>query len=66
MIRIRPIIRPRVQPVRRVLTIPKSHPATIADVLVNTSYFVGKTFTLFTMFYCALNWLYYKDLNKDE
>lgn len=32
--------------------------------LLTTSYFVGKTITLFTFFYTSLNWLMYKNINQ--
>lgn len=32
--------------------------------LVEVSYYVGKSITLFVGFYCALQWLHYKDLLK--
>ena len=28
------------------------------------SYYVGKSIILFTMFYCGLNWMHYRDLRK--
>jgi hypothetical protein len=28
------------------------------------SYFTGKSIILFTLFYCSLNWLHYRDLRK--
>lgn len=37
---------------------------------VTTSYFVGKGIILYTMFYCTMNWWFYKrtreDLENDE
>lgn len=30
-----------------------------------TSYLVGKSIILFTMFYCTLNWWHYRRLNKE-
>lgn len=32
--------------------------------IVEMSYFVGKSITLFVGFYCGLQWLYYRDINK--
>ena len=32
--------------------------------LIYTSYLVSKGIILYTMFYCSLNWLYYKEKNK--
>lgn len=32
--------------------------------LEQVSYYVGKSIVLFTMFYCGLNWLHYRDLRK--
>jgi len=28
------------------------------------SHYIGKGITLFTMFYCTLNWMYYKKINQ--
>lgn len=30
------------------------------------TYFMGKSITLFTMFYCSLNWWYYKSIRKEH
>jgi hypothetical protein len=30
----------------------------------DTSYYIGKSIILFTMFYCTLNWSFYRDLRK--
>lgn len=35
------------------------------DTLNVTSYFVGKGIILFTMFYCTMNWAYYRGIRKD-
>jgi hypothetical protein len=32
---------------------------------VTTSYFIGKGVILFTMFYCSMNWWYYKRMRED-
>lgn len=32
---------------------------------VDTSYYVGKSITLFTMLYCGLNWLYYSKIASE-
>jgi hypothetical protein len=37
----------------------------LVDSLVNSSYFVGKSIILFTMFYCTLNWAHYRSLRKE-
>lgn len=34
--------------------------------LVTISHYVGKSITLFVGFYCTLQWMYYKELNKNE
>lgn len=36
-----------------------------SDVIINTSYLVGKSIILYTMFYCSLNWYHYYNLRKD-
>lgn len=52
----------------------QQYPKRFASVLVKTpsiltavetsSYIVGKSIILFTMFYCSLNWLHYLNLRK--
>lgn len=37
-----------------------------AHDMVETSYYVGKGITLFTMFYCTMNWWFYKRLREDQ
>jgi hypothetical protein len=37
---------------------------TIGSVIDTTSYLVGKSIILYTMFYCSLNWLHYRRLRK--
>lgn len=45
----------------------QSHATGMTDQLIHMSYFVGKSITLFTFFFCSLNWLHYKEINgKDE
>lgn len=39
--------------------------ALLQDVEV-ISYFTGKSIILFTMFYCSLNWMYYRNLRKKD
>lgn len=34
--------------------------------LVETSYYIGKSIILFTMFYCTLNWAFYRNLRKQH
>lgn len=34
--------------------------------IVDVSYYVGQSIILFTMFYCTLNWNYYRDLRKKQ
>ena len=34
--------------------------------LNDVSYFVGKEIMLFTMFFCSLNWLHYRNLRKQH
>ena len=41
-----------------------NHPAT--QMLLETSYYVGKSIMLFTMFYCGMNWYHYRSLNEDS
>lgn len=41
------------------------HPvATKSHVDIDYTYFIGKSITLFTGFYCFLNYMFYRDLNK--
>lgn len=37
----------------------------IVDSLNTGAYFVGKGIILFTMFYCSMNWVYYRGLRID-
>jgi hypothetical protein len=52
----------RVRPAVSKVIVPKY---SLHDV-VQTSYYVGKGITLFTMFYCTLNWWHYKRLREDH
>ncbi len=36
------------------------------ETLIIGSYYLGKSITLFTMFFCSLNYLYYKNLREKE
>lgn len=38
----------------------------INNDMVTTTYFLGKGITLFTFFYTSLNWMMYKNINKDN
>ncbi len=38
----------------------------VENALVDASYFVGKGIILYTMFYCSLNWLFYKRLRESQ
>lgn len=40
-------------------------PKSFLNDLNTTSYFIGKGIILFTMFYCTLNWAYYRGLRKE-
>ncbi len=35
------------------------------DTLNTSVYFVGKGIFLFTIFYCSMNWVYYRGMRKD-
>lgn len=35
------------------------------DGLNTSTYFIGKGIILFTMFYCSMNWAYYRGMRKD-
>lgn len=39
--------------------------ATITIDLIESSYFIGKGIILFTMFYCTMNWWFYKRTRED-
>lgn len=32
---------------------------------IDTSYYVGKSIILFTLFYCSMNWFYYRNTRQD-
>ena len=36
------------------------------EALIIGTYYVGKSITLFTMFFCSLNYLYYRSLREEE
>ena len=38
----------------------------IVIVALSSSHITGKGIVLFTMFYCGLNWMYYKSLQEKE
>ena len=66
MIPVRPILlRPRYIPSRKHIKIIKPRALPIEQI-TEVSYFVGKNILLFTMFYCGLNYLYYKEQNKKD
>ena len=54
------LVQPRRQVTHAKKIVPRSSPLPIETA----TYLVGKGIILFTMFYCGLNWLYYKELNK--
>jgi hypothetical protein len=33
--------------------------------IVDASYYAGKSIILFAMFYCSMNWVYYRNMRKD-
>jgi hypothetical protein len=37
----------------------------VVESLNTSSYFIGKGIILFTMFYCSMNWAYYRGMRKD-
>lgn len=63
----KPLKNPMYQPIRlvnkpRILTINKNNISDIEAV----SYVVGKSIMLFTMFYCGLNYFFYKKMREDN
>jgi hypothetical protein len=56
------------KPYKIIKRLPTKHKASLQDIdsLLLTSYFVGKSITLFTMFYCSLNWWYYRSLQDRD
>lgn len=61
-------------PMRRYAT-PRFHTRTVKTYfappshnidIVEMSYYVGKSITLFVGFYCGLQWLYYRELLKKK
>lgn len=36
------------------------------DTLNTTTYYIGKSIILFTMFYCTMNWWHYKKIREDS
>ena len=47
-------------------TVSMSPPKVSMLPIETVTYLVGKGVILFTMFYCGLNWLYYRELNKQN
>lgn len=41
-------------------------PKSLASDIGFATHIVGKGIILFTMFYCSLNWLHYRELNKEN
>lgn len=71
--RIRPVLHTRVRARAPVFCTPRRHVCVRSLPLdeiaggfdYNTiTYFTGKSIILFTLFYCSLNWKYYRDLRK--
>lgn len=58
------ILRPPVKNIKHNINI--THVPVAALPSVDVSYFVGKSIILFTMFYCGLNWLHYRDLTSKK
>lgn len=54
------LCRPRYTSVKPVKVVPMTHD------IVETSYYIGKGITLFTMFYCTMNWWMYKRAREDQ
>jgi hypothetical protein len=48
---------------RKLIIKPRAIPI---EQITETSYFIGKNILLFTMFYCGLNYLYYKKINDKK
>jgi hypothetical protein len=44
----------------------RSHVSLQSLPIDTVSYFIGKSIILFTLFYCTLNWSYYRRLRKDH
>lgn len=40
--------------------------ASLVETLEYSSYIIGKGIIVFTMFYCSLNWLHYKNLREQN
>lgn len=54
-----------VKPITRNLVKTKVTPD-LLSVLNNNIYFIGKGITLFTMFYCSMNWYHYRNLRIES
>lgn len=44
----------------------KTQSAQVIHMFEHTSYIIGKGIILFTFFYTSLNWLHYKNIQKDD
>ena len=64
-----PVPRPRQWPPRKTLVLTKDSSSFVAnvatDMLDASTYIVGKGIILFTMFYCSMNWWFYKRMRED-
>ena len=59
-----PVQRLSIRPYRPMRTPPRAIVKVRAWNIEESSYYVGKSIILFTMFYCTLNWSFYRDLRK--
>lgn len=55
----------RMPPVRNVNIKPCRVSPDILDTVNTSVYFIGKSVVLFTIFYCSMNWVYYRRMRKD-
>ena len=58
----KPFAKPYTSPIKHHVVSCKANAHDIETI----SYFVGKGITLFTMFYCTLNWLHYRSQRKQQ
>ena len=44
----------------------RPHPTLLKATIADTAHVIGDGIGLFTLFYCSLNWVYYKNINNNN
>lgn len=62
---VKPIV-PIRMPIKHKIMTPCRISPDVVDALNVSVYFIGKGIFLFTIFYCSMNWVYYRGMRKDS